>query len=538
MKKNVLKIFLLFTTLIGFAATNYAALTLDDDITWNIIGLDSNKVADGPNLFPSGVRVCNIGATTETNVTATFVWDSANSLVNLSSSNTFTVDEILSGECHDFYFQVEVTRDSAAYDTTREFHIEVTSDAGITYSTPLGHELYVEHLISQNRNDNIDIVLDSDPTADPVTVFVGETLTFTGTATTATNGYEQIESYFGFNPDIFRILDIQTTYGTGDIQDTLYSDACTWDEDPASPTYKECIATGKDGGDVTVLYTVEIIAAGSGILGGVVYDFSGSSYHYNTDFGDPLESLVYTAAYKSNLSITKTDNLTTASAGETITYNIVVSNAGPSPAMDAVITDTFPAELENITWTCATTDLNSSCDVTSGSGDINTTADIASGESVTYTITADVIAVPTQDLSNTAMVASPAGYYPEDDLTDNSATDTTDIPIADLAITKDDGNLTYTPGDTFTYTITVSNSGPDGVTGALVEDLFSTISGGFTNVSWTCTTTDSSCITGDAIGTEITTAQTTDISQLVDISNGGTVVFTVTGTFSANMAAY
>src|SRR5512132_1048112 len=41
---------------------------------------------------------------------------------------------------------------------------------------------------------------------------------------------------------------------------------------------------------------------------------------------------------------------------------------------------------------------------------------------------------------------------------------------ADLSITKTDGNTSVVPGTSDTYTITVSNNGPDTVTGATVSD--------------------------------------------------------------------
>jgi uncharacterized repeat protein (TIGR01451 family) len=41
---------------------------------------------------------------------------------------------------------------------------------------------------------------------------------------------------------------------------------------------------------------------------------------------------------------------------------------------------------------------------------------------------------------------------------------------ADLSITKTDGNTSVVPGTSDTYTITVSNNGPDTVTGASVSD--------------------------------------------------------------------
>src|SRR5205085_7487796 len=57
--------------------TAYAGLTVTP-VTLNVIGLDSNRVTDGPDTFQVGVRVCNTGVATVTNVTGTFVWDSSN----------------------------------------------------------------------------------------------------------------------------------------------------------------------------------------------------------------------------------------------------------------------------------------------------------------------------------------------------------------------------------------------------------------------------------------------------------------------------
>jgi 3D (Asp-Asp-Asp) domain-containing protein len=37
----------------------FASLTITP-VTWNVVGLDSNNVAVGPNVFPLGARVCNI----------------------------------------------------------------------------------------------------------------------------------------------------------------------------------------------------------------------------------------------------------------------------------------------------------------------------------------------------------------------------------------------------------------------------------------------------------------------------------------------
>jgi hypothetical protein len=71
-------LFLLFST------STFAATTLTvTPITWNVIGLDSNNVNVGPNRFPVGARVCNTGSAAASNVTATLVWDSSNSYINI-----------------------------------------------------------------------------------------------------------------------------------------------------------------------------------------------------------------------------------------------------------------------------------------------------------------------------------------------------------------------------------------------------------------------------------------------------------------------
>src|SRR5213078_3041657 len=124
----------------------YAGLTITPT-TWNVVRLDSNNVNTGPDTFQIGARVCNTGGTAVTNVSGTFVWDSFNTYINLKSGSTAGVVSLGSGSCVDFYYPVVVTRTSAAYNTTRSYHISVTGDSVASVSTPIPRELYVEHLI-------------------------------------------------------------------------------------------------------------------------------------------------------------------------------------------------------------------------------------------------------------------------------------------------------------------------------------------------------------------------------------------------------
>ena len=95
--------------------------------------------------------------------------------------------------------------------------------------------------------------------------------------------------------------------------------------------------------------------------------------------------------------------------------------------------------------------------------------------------------------------------------------------IADLAITKTDGQTTVTAGGTVTYTITVTNNGPDGIIGARVTDVLPAV---LTNVTWTCTPA-ASCIQGSGGygGGNINGNKVT-----LNLANGSSAIFTVTAT--------
>jgi len=85
---------------------------------------------------------------------------------------------------------------------------------------------------------------------------------------------------------------------------------------------------------------------------------------------------------------------------------------------------------------------------------------------------------------------------------------------ADLAITKTDSSATSTPGTPITYTIVVTNNGPNDVTGATVQDIFPAV---LANASWTCTASAGSSCTAAGMG---------NISDMVDVLSGGTLTYT------------
>src|SRR5688572_29378349 len=354
--------------LFGFIArpqySAFAATTLTiTPISWNIVGLDSNNVNVGSNDFPVGARVCNTGAAVAVNVTATFVWDSANALINIrpGTNTALSVSSLAIGACTDFYFEVEVTRNPAAYDTTRRYHIAVTADGGAsTGSTPTPRELYVEHLISQNRNTVSDIqygltipTLTSVASGGTMSLLVGQTYYIRIVGATATQGYEQIESFITIPNTIFQVNSVTAAYPATDpttpdllAGSKLYADGCTWENDPNSPNYRSCLGDGKYGGNISVTYQVTILQAPSAplvnpqALSTLIYDFSGSSYHYNSDFG---VSMRY--AYildPSAVTIAKNFSPDPTSVGGISTLTFTLTNPTPVTQTSLNFTDTLP----------------------------------------------------------------------------------------------------------------------------------------------------------------------------------------------------
>jgi uncharacterized repeat protein (TIGR01451 family) len=221
---------------------------------------------------------------------------------------------------------------------------------------------------------------------------------------------------------------------------------------------------------------------------------------------------------QADLAITKTDSVTTATPGGSVTYTITASNAGPSNAPGATVADTFPASLTG-TWTCVGAG-GGTC-TAAGSGNISDTVNLPAGASVTYTVSASINAAATGTLSNTATVTAPAGVT-DPAPGNNSATDTdTLVPQADLNITVTDGVASVVPGGSVTYTIVASNAGPSNAPGSTVADIFPA---SLTGVTWTCV---------GAGGGTCTAAGAGNINDTVNLPAGANVTYTVSATVSA-----
>ncbi|HEX4145870.1 MAG TPA: hypothetical protein VHY91_20360 [Pirellulales bacterium] len=325
------------------------------------------------------------------------------------------------------------------------------------------------------------------------------------------------------------------------------------------------------GSSVTYMLTANIASSATGTLSNTatvtppdgVSNTNGEDFDdgvdLNADDNSEIESSSATdsdtLAPQADLEILKTDNwggssatgvVGTAVPGEGITYLIVVTNDGPSDVPGASIVDDLPGTLSGATFTAAATG-GATGFTASGSGNIDDTdVNLPAGSSVIYTLAANIASSATGTLSNTATVAPPEGVtntandgeisndvingVQGDNTNDSSATDTDTLtPQTGLEISKTD-NLggssitgvtgTAAPGDSITYTIIASNTGPSDATGAAVVDMLpSTLSGAtYTAVG-----------SGGASGFTASGSGNIDDTD-VDLPAGSTITYTVQAT--------
>ncbi|MBI5100624.1 MAG: DUF11 domain-containing protein [Nitrospirae bacterium] len=234
-----------------------------------------------------------------------------------------------------------------------------------------------------------------------------------------------------------------------------------------------------------------------------------------------------------NLGLSKTDGVTTVTAGGTTTYTLTVSNSGNTASSGTItVVDVLPSGLtvadgavalggaQGANWSCSSASNVITC--------TSSTAIAASGSSV-FSFTVNVSASASGTVVNKAQVggggdptngSAPTGTTAgqctaTDAPNEGCATDSDTVNVAaDLDITKT-GPGSATSGSNLSYTVAVKNIGPSNATNVVVTD---PTPGGLTFVS-----AGAPCAGGFpcAVGT---------------ITSGGTVSFTVTYSVPAGYA--
>ncbi|QDT08378.1 Large cysteine-rich periplasmic protein omcB precursor [Planctomycetes bacterium K23_9] len=170
---------------------------------------------------------------------------------------------------------------------------------------------------------------------------------------------------------------------------------------------------------------------------------------------------------QADLSLTKSVNDPTPNVGDNITFTILLQNAGPDQATGVSVTDVLPTGVRFV-----------SNSLTSGTYNSNTgiwnVGSVASGSNASLDIIGEVLALGAT--TNTAQVSavdqadpdsSPGNNVANEDDQDSAQFSAQQI---DLALTKTSSADRPAIGESFVYTLTTTNTGPDAATGVTVSD--------------------------------------------------------------------
>ena len=172
-----------------------------------------------------------------------------------------------------------------------------------------------------------------------------------------------------------------------------------------------------------------------------------------------------------DLRVEKTVNDATPNIDDTITFTVTVTNDGPDTATGIELTDTFPAtgELQLLPSSISTTQGT----YNPGTGVWNILS-LNNGDSATLTLPAKVInptrPLPPSAQTNRAKITAVSEPDPRPD--NNEATATEKPKYADLEVHKETNNYQPNVNDDVTYTIKLTNNGPDTATDVVLTDAF------------------------------------------------------------------
>ncbi len=238
-----------------------------------------------------------------------------------------------------------------------------------------------------------------------------------------------------------------------------------------------------------------------------------------------------TLSFQGPLSITKVDSdggssitntIGSATPGTQITYTVVASDGGPSNLTHASITDTLPSDLTN--WT-VTGPNGFTASGTDGGTFTDSNVNISSGGNISFTVTGTIDASATGSMTNTVTI-TPPDTFTNTTPGNTTATDTDTLtPQVNLSIVKTDtdggssggliGNVTVpssigavVPGQSYTYTIDITNSGPSTINSLTLTDALPT---GFTATAFNALEGSYNSTTGAWTGLTLATG---DVIQL------------------------
>ncbi|NOZ49533.1 MAG: DUF11 domain-containing protein [Chloroflexi bacterium] len=193
-----------------------------------------------------------------------------------------------------------------------------------------------------------------------------------------------------------------------------------------------------------------------------------------------------------DMRIVKSDGGAITAPGGVVVYTLTYTNGGNQGATGVTITDTVPAHstfspgASTTGWSCTpNNNPGSLCTYTVGA------VSSGSGGIIVFSVVVDdPVAAGVNQIDNTAFVQDDGSNGPDPTPGDNHDSDSTPVNVApDLAITKDDGGATGTPGSVVAYALIYQNKGDQDATGVTITDTVpahTTFNAGASSAGWAC----------------------------------------------------
>jgi len=247
------------------------------------------------------------------------------------------------------------------------------------------------------------------------------------------------------------------------------------------------IGTLPAGETINVLIRGTVSLSATGIISNTA-EVSSTTPDPNPSNNTSTVDVEVIAPVEADISVVKTASPNPVTPGEVLTYTIVVANAGPNDAQNVVLTDSIPSSIIGPEFST-----NGGGTFSSWPGSLNI-GTLPAGQTRTILIRGTVSPSATGVIANTAIVTSST---PDPNPGNNTSTaDVEVIPVvgeADISVVKTVSPNPVMPGGVITYTLVVSNAGPnaaenvvlnDNVSSSIIGPEFSTNGGGTFN-PWT-----------------------------------------------------
>jgi uncharacterized repeat protein (TIGR01451 family) len=230
---------------------------------------------------------------------------------------------------------------------------------------------------------------------------------------------------------------------------------------PAVGTYNPATGVWTVGfASATSIYYLDIDA--TVVAGGSITNTASIT---TSDQFDPVTSnnsaSVTLTGQQADLALAKAVDNQTPHVGATVTFTVTLTNLGPTTATGVLVTDPLPG---GHSFVSATPSPGTTYNSATGLWTVGT---VTTTPPRTLSIRATVVA--SGSISNTATIT--ASDQPDPNTANDRASATLTVaPAADLAVTKTVDNPTPNVGQNVTFTITVTNHGPDIATGVTISD--------------------------------------------------------------------